>query len=182
MVIEIEPTPQLKGFDLLERGELRQRSATALVSNLPLRIAEREVDTILQKMNWSSACGSSREVKSPGPGNIAFAALEYENVTEVFTGFGRVGVAAEQIAKEVVREVRNYLKSAAPVGPHLADQIMLPLGISAWQQGSQNHVGSFRTIPLTRHSTTHIDLLRKILGIEITVTNEHETETTLVSF
>jgi RNA 3'-terminal phosphate cyclase len=45
---------------------------------------------------------------------------------------------------------------------------MLPLGIAAWQSGATSQ---FRTLPLTRHSTTHIEILRQFLGIEIT----HET-------
>lgn len=47
--------------------------------------------------------------------------LETEFVTEVFTGFGERGVAAEVVASNVIREVKEYLASEAPVGIHLAD-------------------------------------------------------------
>ncbi|MCA9090840.1 MAG: RNA 3'-terminal phosphate cyclase [Planctomycetaceae bacterium] len=179
-VVEIEPSATLHGFDLLERGELNSRTATALVANLPSNIAEREVHTILHKMTWDHECGCAQEVPANGPGNVVFAALEYEHVTEVCTGFGRIGASAEVVAKEVVRDLRNYLKSDAPVGTYLADQLMLPLGISAWQSGSHQRGGTFRTLPLTRHSTTHIELLRQILGIEINVsTNQPDGSVTI---
>jgi len=64
---------------------------------------------------------------------------------------------------------------------YLADQILLPLGISAWQTGLHQRGGSFRTMPLSRHSTTHIELLRQILGIEIGVANDHEAHQTTVT-
>ncbi|HWL09994.1 MAG TPA: RNA 3'-terminal phosphate cyclase [Planctomicrobium sp.] len=175
-VVKIQPVPRLNGIHLLDRGELRKRSATALVSNLPRHIAEREVDTILRRMNWNPDCGQIQEVAAHGPGNIVFTTLEYENVTEVFTGFGRVGTTAENIAKEVVRDTRNYLKSAVPVGPYLADQIMLPLGISIWQgrDPSSPSSSSFRTGALTRHSTTHLEILRKFLAIEIQIERDEQ--------
>jgi RNA 3'-terminal phosphate cyclase (ATP) len=183
-VVSIEPTATLKGFDLLHRGELRHHSATALIANLPPHIARREVETILQKMNWNQSCGRVEEVAASGPGNIVFTMLEHEYVTEVFTSFGRVGATAECVAKEVVRDTRNYLKVDAPVGAYLSDQIMLPLGISTWQSRSDlaPRSSSFRTLPLTRHSTTHIEMLRKLLGIVIEVTEHDDTSTTTVRF
>lgn len=179
--VSIEPSSKLNGFDLLERGELKSRSAIALVSNLPRHIAQRETDAILHKMNWNANCARIDEVTAHGPGNVVYTMLAYEHVTEIITGFGRVGASAENIAKEVIRDTRNYLKSSVPVGEYLADQIMLPLGISAWQTGSHQRGGSFRTMPLSRHSTTHIELLRQILGIEISVANNQNLQSIEVS-
>lgn len=179
--VEVEPSTVLSGFDLLERGELRSRSATAVVANLSREIAEREVHTILHKMNWSADRGHVVEVTAHGPGNVVFITLGSEHVTEVFTSFGRLGASSEHVAKEVVEETRSYLVSEVPVGKHLADQLLLPLGISAWQAGAHQRGGSFRTLPLTRHSTTHIELLRQILGIQIDVTRDPAHPTDVVT-
>ena len=46
-----------------------------------------------------------------------------------------------------------------PVGPHLADQLMLPLAISA--RGGAG--GAFRTMTLSRHAETHIEVLKRFL-------------------
>jgi RNA 3'-terminal phosphate cyclase (ATP) len=169
--VEIEPAATLRGFSLLDRGEPLSRSATAIVSNLPQHIAQREVDTIIKRMNWDPKAGDVMEVSGNGPGNVVFATIESEHVCEVFTGFGRVGIRAEHVAKEVVRQVRDYGKADVPVGPYLADQLLLPLGISAWQTGDayEQRGGSFRTMPLTRHSETHIEILRAFLGVQIDV-------------
>jgi RNA 3'-terminal phosphate cyclase (ATP) len=53
----------------------------------------------------------------------------------------------------------------------LADQILLPLGISAWQSanGARQRGVSFRTLPLTGHSKTHIEILRQFLEVQVTV-------------
>jgi RNA 3'-terminal phosphate cyclase (ATP) len=167
--VTIEPSPSLKGFDLLKRGPITLRSARALVANLPLHIAEREVKTLLRKMTWDESCGAALPVEAHGPGNVAFLEIGSDQVTEVFTGFGRTGVKAERVADEAIDQARDYLQTDVPIGPYLADQLLLPLGISAWQQPSSQRPrgGSFRTLPLTRHSTTHIEILRQFLGIEI---------------
>ena len=75
-----------------------------------------------------------------------------------------------------MQEVREYLNFGVPVGPHLADQLLLPLGISAYLAAksdsgpdSLQSGGSYRTLPLTEHSTTHMDLLRQFLGVQIEV-------------
>jgi RNA 3'-terminal phosphate cyclase (ATP) len=168
--VAIQPIKQLAGFDLLERGEILHRSATALVANLARSIGQREVDAAAEKLGWPpSSYHVDSNVSSAGPGNVLLIEIRAEHVREVFTGFGRFGATAEHVANEVVKEVRAYLASGAPVGPHLADQILLLLGIATWQTGRG---GSFRTLPLTRHSTTHIDLLRSFLDIPITVERE----------
>ncbi len=66
---------------------------------------------------------------------------------------------------------------------HLADQLMLPLGIGAWQSGGAGRPrgGSFRTLPLTHHSTTHIEILRQFLEIDIQANASEDGETCSVS-
>ncbi len=168
--VAIEPCLSLAGFDLLERGLILSRRACGLVANLPDHIADREVERILGKLTWDASCGITERVTAHGPGNVAFVEIASEHVTEVFTAFGRTGASAEKVADEALRQVRDYLSTDVPVGPYLADQLLLPLGISAWQKdGTYQHGGRFRTLPLTRHSTTHIEILRQFLAIEIHV-------------
>ncbi|MCU0879014.1 MAG: RNA 3'-terminal phosphate cyclase [Pirellulaceae bacterium] len=169
--VQIDPQPRLAGFDLLERGPIQRRAVLGLVANLPRHIAAREVERILEKCSWEPAVGRVEAIRAHGPGNVVFAAMASKHVTEVFTGFGRTGASAEKVADEVVRQIRDYLGDDVPVGPYLADQLLLPLGISAWQSRGTSLPGggSFRTGPLSRHATTHIDLLRQMLGVRIDV-------------
>ena len=169
--VNIYPCRALRGFDLLERGEITQRTARVLLANLPEHIARRELDVVAEELKWPPSSLEWEHVKSTGPGNVICLAVACEYVTELFTGFGRVGVRAERVARDVIREARDWLDVGAPVGPHLADQLLLPLGISAWQGAAagRQECSTFRTGPLTPHATTHIDVLRAFLGIEISV-------------
>jgi len=171
ITVRIEPSQSLAPFDLLERGEIKSRRARVLLANLPAHIANREIETLCRKLNWNAASIALEKVDASGPGNIVIAELGSEHLTEVFTGFGRQAIKAERVADEVVRQVREYLVADVPVGPYLADQLLLPLGMSAGLSapGKPSRASSFRTVPLTRHSVTHIDLLRDLLGISISI-------------
>ena len=170
--VTIQPAKMLTGLNLLERGEAVSKSARILISNLPLNIAEREAERLARRLNLQPNEISIDPITAHGPGNLVFAELAYENVTELATGFGRVGTSAEHVAEETVQQIREYLKSPAPVGEYLADQILLPLAMSAAQPYivRTKRGGSFRTHKLSRHTTTHIDLLRTLLPVQIEVT------------
>ena len=78
----------------------------------------------------------------------------------MFTGFGRRGVRAEQVAARAAAELRAYLDGGAPVGEHLADQLMLPMALA---QGRSR----YRTATLSRHATTNRDTIRLFLDVPI---------------
>jgi RNA 3'-terminal phosphate cyclase (ATP) len=157
IVVSVEPAPRLSGIELLERGEVRRRQATALVSRLPRHIAEREMAEVARLADWDSL--EVREVETPGPGNAVLLSVESDALTEVFVGFGQRGVPAEQVAGGAVREMQRYLEAEVPVGEHLADQLLLLLALA----GS----GAFATLPLSGHATTQIDLIPRFLEVGI---------------
>lgn len=157
---------QLRSLELLERGKLVRRSVRAIVANLPAHIAERECKTIARKTNWDGKYFSSELANdSLGPGNVVMIELEFEHVTELFIAFGEQGKKAERVANEALRATQRYLDTEVPVGPYLADQLLLPMGIAA----SQGVASSFRTGALTQHSETHITILKQFLAITIDV-------------
>ncbi len=165
-VVHVQPTERLQGFDLTERGDVRRQRVTALVANLPAHIARRECETIRRKSGWKKSCFHIEEIRdAKGPGNVVMIELEAEHVTEVFTAFGQRGVPAEKVAASVWKETKAYLDADVPIGPHLADQLLLPLGIAA----HHGHTSTFLTMPLTRHSTTHVEILRKFLDLRVDV-------------
>ncbi len=163
--VDIQPS-ELKGFDLMERGEPVSRAAIALVANLPLHIAQRETDTIVRRMDWKPSETRNLTVNSPGPGNVVMIEQVFDNVTEIATGFGKIGIRAEKIAGDVVREARDYLKSSAPLGEHLTDQWMLPLALAVTRSGNPR---SFRATHLSSHSVTQLETLKLFLPIETKV-------------
>ena len=168
--VHIQPSQQLGRLELVERGEIIGRRVRASVANLPRHIAQRECRKIAEKTGWDDDCFTVEEINgSRGPGNVVMIELETKNVTEIFTGFGQLGVKAEDVAMQSLREAQDYLEADVPVGIHLADQLMLPLGIGAWL-GSGG--GVFRTMELSLHAATHLEILARFLGIPFDVNRE----------
>lgn len=157
----ITPSGPLDGLELLDRGEILDRRAVAILSSLPRHIAERELRHVERETGWERSAFEIREVRSPGPGNILLLEIEAEAVTEVFAGFGEKGVRAEEVAERALREMRRYLDAGVPVGEHLADQLLLPLALA----GS----GAFMTVPLSLHAMTQIELIPRFLDVRIAV-------------
>jgi RNA 3'-terminal phosphate cyclase (ATP) len=140
---------------------------------LPRIIAERELEAVAANLNWPEDCFHVVEASdSVGPGNVVVIELHSANVREVFTGFGRYGARAAHVAGEAVDELRSYLAANVPVGKHLADQLLLPLAVAAWKSGAASR---FHTLPLTRHSRTHIDVVKKFLNVRINVEQDGAT-------
>ena len=136
-----------------------RRGVEAVVSRLPLGIAEREVQTVLDHFDWPTDCASTRRVDSAGPGNCVTIEVAGEQVTEVFTGFGRKGVPAEQVAAGVAEQAERYLAAGVPVGEHLADQLLIPMASAGG--------GSFQTVAPSSHTHTNVDVLRRFLQIDV---------------
>jgi RNA 3'-terminal phosphate cyclase (ATP) len=158
--VSVTPAKELTPVSIAERGEITKRCARALVANLPRTIAEREVKLVTKRMGWAPECLIVEETKnSLGPGNVVMIELTSEHLTEVFSAFGEVGVTAEAVADEAVDQCRRYLAADVPVGEYLADQLLLPLALAGG--------GSFKTLSLSRHSTTHIELIQKFLEVGV---------------
>jgi RNA 3'-terminal phosphate cyclase (ATP) len=90
--------------------------------------------------------------------------LKFERVTEVFAGFGQKGVRAETVAERLWEEVQEYAASPVPVGPHLADQLLLPLALAAARHAAASQ---FVTLPFTEHTRTQAELLTRFLPVTI---------------
>ena len=164
--VEINPVKEFKKVELVKRGKLIKISACAAVSNLPVSIAMRELKVVKREFNLEDSCLEVKEVKdSPGPGNLITLAVESDNITELFTGFGENGVKAEKVAKRTVHQARAYLEHDVTAGRYLADQILIPMALAAG--------GKFRTLPPTKHTVTNIEIIKKFLDIEISL-NEVE--------
>ena len=163
----IRPAARLGRLDLLERGPLIRRSVRALVARLPRHIAQRECRTIAAATGWDESCFEIDDIRdAPGPGNAVVIELQFEHLTEVFTGFGQRGVPAERVAQRTLDQAQHYLTANVAVGEHLADQLLLPLGIGA-HQGTGG--GVFRSLPLSSHSQTQIQVLKRFLNVSVEV-------------
>lgn len=160
VVLQIEPAPLLP-LQLLERGALRSLRARAVVSAIAPRIAHRELGVLQQRLALGREQLLCDVIADPqGPGNVVMVEAECDALTELFTGFGERGVSAETVAERVADEASEWLQRGAPVGEFLADQLLLPLALAGG--------GRFRTGPLSSHTTTNADVIRRFLPIQIT--------------
>jgi RNA 3'-terminal phosphate cyclase (ATP) len=151
----------LQCLDLRERGAIVRRRARAHVANLPRHIGEREVKKVLSMLNWNEECGEVEGVTAAGPGNVLLVEIEAEHVTELLTGFGEVGVAAEAVAARTAQEARRYLAADAAVGLCLADQLLPVLALG---QG-----GTFRTLSLSQHARTNAEIVQLFRDVTIEI-------------
>jgi RNA 3'-terminal phosphate cyclase (ATP) len=160
LTVQVRPRREARTFSLLERGERVSHSAVALLANLPRNIGERELATLRHKLNWETGL-EIKHVESDGPGNVVMCAIAFEHVREQFTAFGEKRVAAERVADLAAEETLVYLASLAPVGPHLADQLLVPLALAKG--------GVYRTSEWTPHAESQRELLRVFLGATVRV-------------
>jgi RNA 3'-terminal phosphate cyclase (ATP) len=151
-----------------ERGALKSCLAEAMVANLPIHIAERELARVGERLGWGGAQLAPRmEKRAAGAGNCVMLTVVHEGatdvggadagVTELFMSVGRRGVSAEDVADEAIAEAAAYLAGAAPVGPHLADQLLLPMALGAG--------GRFVTCEPSSHTLTNMDVIEKFLDV-----------------
>lgn len=160
VVVDVTPAPkgEAKPLDVLERGPRLGAMATAITSKLTRAIAEREVDVLRDRLALAENETTVHEVTgAASPGNVVLAELRYEQVTEVFSAIGELGKSAESVARRVSDEVRAYIGSQRPIGPHLADQLMVPLAVLAG--------GRYATGELTDHSKTNMATLTAFGGL-----------------
>jgi RNA 3'-terminal phosphate cyclase (ATP) len=165
--VYVEPAEELRRLDLVERGAILSQRARALCVNLPAHVGERELAVVSEQLGFMPDQLDLEESDNAiSAGNVFTIDIESEHLTEVFTGVGERGVRAEQIASCVVREAQAYLDAGAPVGQHLADQLLIPMALAGG--------GSYTTTTPSLHTTTNIEVVKQFLPVEITTTQLSE--------
>lgn len=159
--VHIEPSAALQRIDVLERGRVKDKHVKVLISNLPMHIARREAEVLRRRLQIEKGCIEIETPQSAGPGNAVVVEVRSEQVTEVFSAFGRIGLPAEKLSEDLAREVGRYLNARVPVGKHLADQLMVPMALAGG--------GSFLTIPLTGHAITNIHVIKAFVEMDVSV-------------
>lgn len=143
---------------LLERGKLLKKVGTAMVANMSQAVAERQADQVRKELGWSSAEAKHARIRdATGPGNVVLLQAAFEHVTETCTGFSERKDKPEDVASRVCAEMERYLAATAPVGEHLADQLLLPLVLSGAG-------GEFRATEASLHFVTNVATIAKFLG------------------
>ncbi len=163
-VVTVEGGHALRPLELYERGQVLRRKARALLAHLPKSIGDRELRVVRNELGLERDEVRVVDVDSAGPGNALLVWVEAEHSTELFCAFGERRISAEQVASRVVSEVRAHLEAGAPVGPHLADQLLIPLALVGR--------GGYQSYALTQHTLTNMEILGRFLPVRFTVEDQ----------
>lgn len=162
-VAEIEGNCKLRPIEILDMGPILSRRATAIVAQLPGTIAIRELREVRSQLEWKNEeCLPKVVQDSRGPGNALLLEVVRDGITEMAVVFGERRLPAEEVAIKATKALQRYLDVDAPVGEHLADQLIIPFSLSGG--------GAFRAECLSLHSETNIDVVRMFSDTKIDVT------------
>ena len=165
VTFRIKPASELQPIELMERGELKSLCAEAWFANLSVDIAKRELAAVGALMDWPEDKLKLRQIQNASSaGNVVLLKLEYDEICETITSFGRLSVKAETVAEEACNEAKDYLNSNAAVGVHLADQLLLPMVLAG--------KGKFITLAPSLHTKTNIEVIKQFIPCSIKV-EEH---------
>ena len=164
--MKIKPVKKLKSIDILSRGKNLGKKAYSYSSGIDENIGKKEMKIVEEKLGWVKENCSSQMVDSPGPGNVVLLIDENENSSEVFTGFGRKNYPLFKVTLDAMNEYTDYIQCDVPVYKYLADQLIIPMALAG--------KGSFITSEPSLHTLTNIEVVKKFLGILITVDQLNE--------
>ena len=157
ITVDIEPAP-LRPIECVNRGKFIAGKVEALVAGIPFDVADRELKAARKVLaEWPEDAFAPVQLPADlGPGNALLVEARFENVTEVMSGFGKLGVPAERLAKTAAKRMAGYLAAEAFAGPYLQDQLLLPLAMAGR--------GVFTTVKLSEHSRTAVKLIERFSG------------------
>ncbi|MCB9551904.1 MAG: RNA 3'-terminal phosphate cyclase [Myxococcales bacterium] len=153
--VRITPAAALRPFTRLDRAGDLHIEAWALSAHLPEHVGARELAAIRDAFDLPRHLCRNKTLPSPGPGNAVLIELRQGEAIELVSAFGEKRRPAEHVAADAIAQARTWLEATAPVGEHLADQLLLPMALAG---------GAFRAGVWSLHAATNVDIIRAFLG------------------
>lgn len=160
----VRPCAAVRALTLTTCPELTTAGGFSAVAGLPEGVARRQAQRLSSRLKAERV-----EPHIPleawdalNPGTVAAVVFRQAPVPTLFFGLGERGKPAETVADEAADEALRYRAAAAPVDPHSADQLLLPLAFAP-------DASEYRTSEVTRHLTTNIDTVRAFVDRTITL-------------
>jgi RNA 3'-terminal phosphate cyclase (ATP) len=167
--VETRPTRNLKPVTFLERGSLKRIRGFSATSHLPKHVGERQRDEALRRIGKGMKVDTEitllPDVPGNGPGSFLFLVAESEKAIAGFSSLGQKGKPAEEVGREAVDSLRDYLESDGCIDPHLADQL-IPFVIMA-----KGH-SSFTMNRMSEHLLTNLWVVQHFSDVKITKSGE----------
>ncbi|HXX56483.1 MAG TPA: RNA 3'-terminal phosphate cyclase [Thermodesulfovibrionales bacterium] len=153
--VEISPPNEIKPLRVAERGKVFALRGYSAVGNLPLSIAERQRNAMVEKIHSVIKAPSFDEkiellnVSSFGQGTFIYLQSESEHSSAGFTALGARGKRAEKVGEEAGADFLEYYASGAAFDHHLPDQIVPYLSLCRDES-------EFTTSSITSHLMTNL--------------------------
>src|SRR5262245_24489269 len=151
-----------RGMMLTERPALTRANVLSAAASLPDHITLRQAE---QARTWLETAGLKVDVHEEswpsGPGTMLAVTFPEAPVPTLFFALGARGKRAEAVADEAAEQALDYFRGDAPVDPHSADQLVLPL---AFADGPSE----YRVSQVTRHLLTNISVVKYFVDRDIT--------------
>lgn len=152
----IQPVKKWKKLKLIERSGELETFGRVIHAHLKGDIAHREIAAAAKALGWPEDSIELRYAnESTGPGNAILLGACHGKVCNITSGIAQMGRSAEGVATAAAKGLRNFLASSAPVGVHLADQLLLPIALAGG--------GRFVAQTITNHCRTSMELIPKFL-------------------
>jgi RNA 3'-terminal phosphate cyclase (ATP) len=171
----VKPVRALKPLNLTGRPSIKKVDGLSYTCRLPKHISERMASTA-EKLLAEHGLEASiqRECLTPGDAKCSLdpgAGLILYSVGDGYAigvdRLGKIGMPAEEVAKETVAAFVNELSTGAPLDRHLGDMLVIWAALADGK--SEYHVSS-----LTSHTLTSVEVCRNLLGVKIDVLGERD--------
>jgi RNA 3'-terminal phosphate cyclase (ATP) len=157
----------LKPLRIQDRGKLKQIRILSTVANLPLSIAKRQLNRVVDLLTEAGLRpqGELQTVESPGKGTFCFIIAEFEQVRAGFSSLGAIGKRAEQVADEAVECFLRFFHRPGALDRHLADQVVLCMALGEGESG-------VTVSEVTDHLKTNIWVIEQFLPVRFILTQD----------
>ena len=167
-VLQCQVEPLKDGLDELQlhhRGALINEKIRVISRQLNSSITERIVTAVNKEWPCSNVVLDERN-EGPGQGLICLAEAEFESGYHITSGCAERNLSAEKLGKHLGRSIVNFLNTQAPVGRHLADQLLLPMALAG--------EGSFLATAPDNHLPTNIAVIEKFLPVKFNIEDQEK--------
>jgi RNA 3'-terminal phosphate cyclase (ATP) len=160
----VQPLATLDPLDLADRGRLVRLAGVSAVAKLPRRIAERQADRARRRLADAGYDLSVEiaELDAVSPGDSLFLWAEFERSRAGFGALGERGKPAEQVADEAAEELVRFLDQGAATDPHLADQLVLFMGLASGRS-------VLTTSRVSHHLLTNVWTVKQFLPVDVSL-------------
>ncbi len=162
----IYPCSRVNGLSLLTCPELTTAGGFSAYADLPESVGRRQARRLGVRLKSEGVESHIpvEEWEAANPCSVAAVIFRQAPVPSLFFGLGERGKPAESVADEAADEAVAFRDAKAPVDPHSADQLLLPLALS-------DDASEYKASAITRHTTTNVETVRKF--VDRTILIEH---------